>query len=638
MRKSALILLAIIILLSAVIAFFARDRYLERAFESGLELVAGAQVEVDRFHFSLFKLECSWQRLQIANKNNPWFNIIETGPAVFDIEFRPLFWKRVIIKEMRLTAVRSGTRRLTDGSLPQAPEEASAPASEEPGMSERAIAALQKQLGDIPGLNLAALGKNFKIDSLVNLAQIATVQQYQHAREAADSSFNYWQGQLKPDAYTRKVQELEVEIKALQLDKIDDLPSLLAALKKIEQLYQEITTLKKQVEEQYQGLNQAVDHLQQELKDLQTALKADIERVQKLAQLKELEVKDISLILFGKPLVGQVENLLGYVNLGRKYLPTAQKLVASPKVEKPPRFKGQDIHFPFHYRYPRFLIRTAQLSGATAAGDTARAYFLNGLVRGITNEPRIYGRPTRFDVDLARVAGNAYQLAGSLDHTTNIAYDSLWFTAENWALGRLKLAESKYFPQAVRADKGAVKLAGFFIDDQIDLSLNFAATPIYFDYQPNTNKIAEIVRQILSALTALDLQVQLLGQKKDYEFRMQSNVDRVLAQSINNLVQANIQKARLQVENYLQNQVNQSRSQAEGILNKYQQQLLAKMDQARQQVQAKFSELEAKKKELQDRIEAEKDKVKKKTNEQRQQVEDKAKKKLDQLLKKPKNP
>jgi uncharacterized protein (TIGR03545 family) len=385
-------------------------------------------------------------------------------------------------------------------------------------------------------------------------------------------------------------------------------------------------------------LSQAINNLQQELKQLQTALKADIERVQKLAQLKELDVKDISLILFGKPLVGQVEELLGYVNLGRKYLPTAQKLVASPKVAKPPRFKGQDIHFPFHYRYPRFLIRTAQLSGATAAGDTARAYFLNGLVKGVTNEPQIYGRPTRFDLKLARVASNAYNLAGSLDHTTNIACDSLWFSAQNWALGRLKLAESKYFPQAVRADKGAVQLTGFFIDDQIDLNLNFAATPIYFDFNPNTNKIAEIVRQILTALTTLDLQAQLLGQKKDYQFRLKSNVDRVLAQSINNVVQANIQKARLQVENYIQNQISQSRSQAEAILNKYQQQLQAKMEQARQQVLAKFSELEARKKEIQDRIEAEKDKAKKKTGEQRQQIEDKAKKKLDQLFKKPKNP
>ncbi|MBD3289479.1 hypothetical protein GF337_11805, partial [candidate division KSB1 bacterium] len=109
MRKKGLIILLVIIAIFAVIAYFARDIYFERALESAGRAIAGAKVEIDDFDFSLFKMECSWNRLQVADKNNPWYNILETGRAAFDLEVRPLFWKRVIIREMALENVRSGT-------------------------------------------------------------------------------------------------------------------------------------------------------------------------------------------------------------------------------------------------------------------------------------------------------------------------------------------------------------------------------------------------------------------------------------------------------------------------------------------------------------------------------------------------
>jgi len=140
MRKKGIIYLVVIALIIAAIAFFTRDRYLERGLELAIQAVAGAKVEIDNFHFSLFKTAGSWNRIQIADKNNPWRNIIETGRASFDMEARALFWRRIIIQEMMLENVRNGTARKTDGSLPKKfiPE----PTTEEPAFTERVKTAL----------------------------------------------------------------------------------------------------------------------------------------------------------------------------------------------------------------------------------------------------------------------------------------------------------------------------------------------------------------------------------------------------------------------------------------------------------------------------------------------------------------
>jgi len=609
MRKKAIIILIVIIAIFAVFAFFARDRYLERAVERTGELIAGARVEVDNFHFSLFKMTCSWDRLQVANKNNPWYNIVETGKASFVVETRPLFWKRIIIKEMVLQNVINGTKRTSDGSLPKK-EVKQAEQSEKPGMVSKVSAALKKQAGELPVFDLSGLGKKLKVDSLIDVNNLKTVQEYQNLKQTADSVFTFWQAQPKPETYLTRVKGVEDKVKTLRLDEIKDLPSLTSALSKLEDVRKEVKTLKKEVDEKHDNLKQSFNEVQSQYAAIQSGLKEDIDRAKQLAKLKELDVKDVSMLLFGEPVMKQSEKLLSYVSLGRRYLPTAKKALASKKVEKPPRFKGQDIHFPFHYRYPRFLLREAKLSAATAGGDTSRAFFLEGDLFGMTNEPAVYGKPTRFKLELKKVAGNLYDISGSLDHTKTVSHDSLWVSAKNFGLGEVKLKESKYFPKTVQAQKGDVKLAGFFIGDGIDLELNLKAAPIEFFYEKKaSDRISQIVRDVLAGLNQLTLKAELVGDSSDYKLRMNSNVDNLLANQIKKTLEKNLREAQQQVEDYVKAEVDKRRKEVESLIEKNKQILLAEMDKAKQKVQEQYDELEKRKQEVQKRIEEEKKKA-----------------------------
>ncbi|GEM_PF-2512326 len=640
MRKSALILLGVMIIIAILLAYFVRDRLFENAIESGLEMVAGAKVEIDGFHFSIWGLSCSWNRMQIADKADPWKNIIETGPAGFDIEVRPLFWKKFIIREMHLENVRSGTARTTDGSLPPEPEPPEA--SQETSFIDQASASLKSQFGDLPILDLGALGKKLKVDSLINIQNLMTIQKYERLKVYTDSSLQYWDAQLKPAIYQERLQKLETEFKALNLnlDQVKDVATLTMTLNKLNELYKEIVSLKKDIEEKYTGATSLVKDLKTQLADLKGAIKDDIARAQELAKLKDMDVRDISLLLFGQPLIGKVDEVLGYVKLGRKYLPTAQKVFVSKKEPAPPRFKGQDIHFPFHYRYPRFLLRLARLSGANAAGDTARAYFFDGEVRGLTNQPSVYAKPTQFNLDLTRDLGNKYHLAGSLDHIGEIAYDTLWASARDFGLGKINLKSSKYFPEAIQANKGDISFTGYFMADKIALNLDLAASPVNFIFAEtqNAGTIAKIVRDLIVAINDIELNAQFKGQSPTYQLKLNSNIDNILTQKVSSLLKENIAKVRLQIEQFVQTEVDKRRQPLETKFNNFQQSLMAEMEKVKTNMLSRYQEIEAKKKEVEEKIEAEKNKTQKKIDEESKKLQDKARDKLKNMLKRPGTP
>ncbi|MDZ7341573.1 MAG: TIGR03545 family protein [candidate division KSB1 bacterium] len=624
MRKKGIIILIVIALIVAVIAYFARDRYLEKALEYALQSVAGAKVEIDNFHYSLFKAEGSWSHLQIANQNNPWTNLIETGRASFDLEARALFWRRVIIREMVLENVRHGTPRKSDGSLPRKPEPPKKPG--EPDFVDRVKASLQKQLGDVPIFDLSGLGKKMKIDSLINVENLATVQAYLKLKHEADSTFDYWRAQVDTQTYTAQIKVLEDKIKSLKLDKINDIKDVVAIaelIRKVDDIHKDINSLKNDVEGKHKALTQTFADIQGEVKQAQNSLQEDINRAKQLAKLKDLDVKDVGLMLFGSATMQRVEQLLDYVALGRKYLPTAQKLLASntAKVEKPPRLKGQDIHFPFHYRYPRFLIRRANLTAATAAGDTGRAYFFNGTITGLTNEPPVYGRPTQFKLDLMRVDGNRYELAGSLDHRAAVPRDSLWLRAANFGLGKIQLSRQKYLPQAIFAQKGNLSLAGFFIGGDVNLKFDLDASPIQFHFEQEArDKVSQVVREVLSGLTQINLTAQLRNEDNDYKFRLNSNIDNVLANQVKLTLEKNLREAQQQVETFVRTEVDKRRQQVEMVVEKNRKTVYAGIDRVKQRVQAQLDEIEKRKKELEQR---------------KKELEQQAKDKIKSIFKKP---
>lgn len=632
MRKSAMILVAVVAIVVAALIYFTQNRYLERAIESAGEAVIGAKVEVENFDFSFFGLKCSWAHFQVANPNNPWRNLIETGKASFAIEGRPLFWGRVIIDEMILEEVRSGSKRKTDGSLP-------AVEPSENTFIGKATQTIESRIHELSELDFSSVAKTLKIDSLIDPNKLASVQKYNSLHQNIDSTFGLWDKQIKQQNYDEQIRTIRSEIATLRPDSIkNDVVAMAEAIKKLDGIRNQISVLKNDIENKRKALTDNFANIQNDLKDIQNVLQADIEMVKRRAKLQGLEAKDAALVLFGEPVVARIELILSYVEIGREYLPAAEALFASDQVESPPRFEGQDIHFPFHYTYPRFLVKKIRASGMTAAGDSSRGYALEGNIFGLTNEPPVFGKPTRFDLKFFREAGNHYAVRGAFDHVGKTAKDSIWISSDNIRLGRQKLKAGKYFPASLHAERGGVNLTGFFSGDALKINLGFHAAPVSFEYASETqDKIAKIVRDVLANVNKIQLDALVAGEKGNYALSMNSNIDNALSTGVMAALSSNLREAQSKLEAGIYDEVGKHKSAVEAKISHYKQTTFAEVETAQRKVQTELDKVNQYKKDLEARIEVEKKKAEKIIADEKSKLEEKAKTGLKSLLKKKKN-
>lgn len=638
MRKGALILLIVVALLAGLIYFFTQDRYIESALEGVGEAVAGARVEIDNFSFSLFGLRASWDRLQVANRNNPWRNIIETGPASLDFELRPLFWNRVIIEEVSLLEVRSGSKRTTDGTLPAADNDRTR------SLVRSVMSALDLQVVELPSFDVAALGKTLKLDSLINVENLYTVQQFKRLRVQADSSLELWQSQLSAQPYLQRVQDIRQSIDSLQVDQFAerlqqaDLLYLTQTLDRVNAVQSRVTTLRDEIDTRQQALRDDFTGLQNQVQRARGSLQEDIERAKRLASLQGLDVENIATMLFGRTLLDNIERILAFVARARAYMPVAQELFASNEPEAPPRLEGQNIRYPFHYRYPRFLIRKITLSGMTAAGDSTRGYAVNGLITGLTNEPPVLGQPARFQLQVGRQVGNQYELRGTLDHTGKVAHDSLWITARNFGIGRIRLAQHNILPTALELPRGDIALAGRFIGKSIAIDIDLDATSVQFRFADSAQTlIARSLRDVLAGIDRLDLGVRVRGDDGRYTLGVKSNVDNLLAARVKGLVDEKLQDARARLEAQVRAEIDQRQQQVQALIASNQERAGAELAKAEALVREQRERLEAARQQLQTRIDEEKKKAGQLVDEQKKKAEEEAKKALGGLLKKKKD-
>ncbi|RMD93458.1 MAG: hypothetical protein D6814_15635, partial [Calditrichaeota bacterium] len=232
MRKKAIIFLSVFALIVAIFAYFFRDRYIEHTIEHMASNFVGARVELDGFHLSVLHLTCSWQHLQVTDPRDTWKNILETGRAEFSIEPRPLFWRRLVIRQMRLEDVRSGSRRATDGKLPPQ-REAANKRGQKPGLLAKVGQSLKNQLSSLPIFDLSALGKKLNLSGLIDSKQLASMQGYARLKTAVDSSFSHWQTQISDPQIVQQIRELEDETRQLKLQKPKDVAGLTLQIKKI---------------------------------------------------------------------------------------------------------------------------------------------------------------------------------------------------------------------------------------------------------------------------------------------------------------------------------------------------------------------------------------------------------------------
>jgi len=615
MRKGAIYFLVVFAVIAGVTLYFFRARYVERWIESACTEANGAKVEIDNFHFSLFRLTCKFDRLQWTDPKDTWTNLFETGPAEFGVELRPLFWKNFIIREAKISQILLGTKRATSGWVDLPPEE--------PGIFDEITASIEKEIKALPILNLGALKQKINLDSLINVDQLAVAQSVRAMRIDTDTTGAKWQQFIKTYDAPAKIAALQTQVQSLNLQNLKTVDDFTTNLQRANKLRDDVTALRNEITASRKNAEQDFSRLAGKIKNLDNLAAQDFNAAKQKLGVADFNVKDIGKMLFGNPFSGRFTEIMRYVDLGREYLPTAQKLMAINKVENPPRFKGQDIIFPRPFAYPKFLLRHALISGATNA-NSAEALQIKGEIWGITNEPPVYGKPTIFEAQVFKEASNAYQVRAAFDHTTDVAKDTLHLRAANFRLGEVDLKNDKsYLPSRLLANRGAVNatltLSGKDVLGRIEMNINqvdfqFGAT--------TTDAITELIRGVFRPLEQLNVLIDVQGPSNALQLNIGSNLDNIFAARANELIQASFERAQQEIRLRLDQETAKRRQQAEAFLAEKQKFVMTELNKYQTLIDEQLAVVENKKKEIEKRI-----------DEEKKRAAGEAKKKLEKKLK-----
>ncbi len=602
--KGVMALLALAVLMGGVLYLFS-DRFVERRIEGAGAAIVGAKVEVDRLEFSLAGLAIAWARLQVANPNDTWKNWFETGRVAFDLDVLPLLARKVHVREVSVTDMRFGTRRETDGRLPDAG------AGQESEWLRQAKRSLQRRLAEAPILHPGMLKQQFDVDAVVARFDFRAPDRLDSLKAELTAAHARWRTTLAGFDPQRELPKLEAQVNELKSRDINTIEELVAALEQSKRLYDTLKAYRDRMAETKARLAGDLQALQTGFGHADDWIAADYARLHRQINLPDFTPQNVGAMLFGARTVKTVTDWLYYVDLARKYMPVAQRLLQSSKVNRPPRFQGQNIRFPVRRGSPDFLVNQVHISGATNQADTSQVLRVKGEMQGLTSHPRVYGRPLTFALEAGLSAGRGYALTGLIDHTGEIPVERFEARAAAWPLGVWTLSPRPYLPSRMEMDPGDFSGRLTLNGNRIEFALAVEARGVTFAFTDSLMRddpIAALTSKFFRAIDALRLEASVAGEPEALVVRIRSNLDDLLAERLNSLLGQSAKRARQELRTRFDAVVAPRKQEADALFARFQREVVGEINQLESGITKQLAFLDQEQAQLEKRIAQEKKK------------------------------
>jgi len=530
MRWKGFIALAVLVAAWLIVTSLFLDRWIESGLESAGEAIVGAKVEIDGLDFRFSDLSVQWQKLQAADSKQPMRNLLETGRIAFKMSPAALFRKRIVIDEMALEGVRSGTPRTTSGALQKKPPK---PKTGKPDYLDKLKARLKNEVDLLPVMKFdpAAFKKKLNLDSLIAIAAIRTPQRIDSVKKDAAAAVERWDGfarTFRPDEDLKKIQS---DFQGLEPQKIKTIPEALALVEKARSTQKSFKAISDTFSVRQKEIRADVGRLASYPAQADDWIREDYRSVAQKAKLPDLSMRSIAKMLAGGAIVVKADQVLGYYQTVRKYMP---RKTNKPEKKPVPRFKGQDIHYTERHAYPTFLIRRISVSGQAGADTTRAGVMLKGEIFDVTSQPWVIGKPTTVDLsgmtqDLRSVAFQAV-----LDHVTEAASDSFHVRFGNVSLNRVAIPASRYLPAQIQKGKADFNLVLRFKEADFLGRLDMNARDLGFDFNQvqSSDLFVDIVRRVIGQMGLITLDVRAAGKQDNFQFNVNSNIDDLVSQEL----------------------------------------------------------------------------------------------------------
>lgn len=513
------------------------DRILRGTVAEAGTKALGAQLDIDGLTIHTFATTLEMRGVALADPFDSTRNLFEVGRLVVALEPEPLLEKKLVVRQLSIADVRTGTARETPARSVQGG-----------GFAPRALAEVRKFASQfrVPLLSLTP------IDTLKAIAldpsQLRTVQaalalgqQADSARASLDQAFNGLRLQETLDssaAVIARLQSANVRTLGVQgaRNAVTDLRRALAR----------VDSARGRMDRLVGDTRRAIDSLQAGAAALDQVRRDDYQFARGLLRLPSFDAPDIGAALFGHVTIDRFQQAMYWATLARQYAPPG----LLPKEKSGPqraRAAGSTIRFVTPQSHPQFLVQRADVN-VTTAGPQSVTYTL--AVRDVTSEPAIVGRPALFALRRASSGGtvDSLRVTGSVDHLREQPREIVNVHAAGVALPRLAVPS---LPLAMDPGRGSSELRFVLEGNQVTGRWSVRSSNLRWVSDSararRQNTIEALVSRVLTGIDALELTAEISGTLEAPRLAVRSNLDRQVADRLRAIAGEEIAAAQAKV-------------------------------------------------------------------------------------------
>ena len=602
MRKGFIYFILLFFATIFFVFYFFVEKWVESSIETSIESITGAKVEIDNLDIKYFPIEIRWKRMQIANPYNTMTNLIETGDVFFKLDVNQLLRKKIIIDTIQVNGLLLGTKRSTDGALPEKIRKKSTLYLAEKSFTNSYKNLYNNILKNIPLFEFSNLKENFNPDSIIKKLNIKTYYYVDTLKNRINNSVKQWDYVINDFNNSRKeILNRVEEIKKIEVAKLKTPQNIINAITTIDNSINTINNIKSTYENRFNSIESEVKNIIQSVDSVKYYVENDYNNLKKTARLPDITTPNIAPILIGNEVYNKVHQYLSYAEMlnvaVKKYKP-------EPDYEKPERMKGQNIKFPVKGIYPKFLIKEILVAG----GKPGAGIFVGqGKINNITDNQPLINKPLIFSLDGMLTNNRRLILNGLIDRRTNTSLDNYSLTFSHVPVGKIRLGHSNFLPSEITRAFLSTTLNITIHEKNIDLlfSSTFDKIEINFTHQPNSI-IQNIIYNTLKNIDKINVSLRFWNNKDKYDIAFKTDLDEIIANELKKSVGNEIVRLQNQLKAKFDDYVNAKVQELNNIYLEKVKPVEAKIIEYRTLIENQKVILEEKKQELKNKLESEK--------------------------------
>ena len=537
----------------------------EKVLVSSLEGIFGAKAEVSNVRLSLPSSLLKLDRITVANKDAPMYNLFEVEGVKLEFNLLELSRKKVDIEDFTISGIQWGTKRTVSGALPEKEQKKiEKKASTPPAF----VVELTDKIKEEALASLNTLNESFnpKLKLEKTLAELESPGQIEKLELTGTEIAGRW---------SKTVSETEEEIltfagEALELGNTDfsklNFEDPEVSISELRKLLEKVAAVKKQGEILQQralkiksDFESDISTVQAEITNTQTVFNADKERILDACSIvNNYNLDSISSILsetasvmvgnlLGKwePLVSKVSSFV-IQNLKNK----DSKPVKETKKNVIARSKGRTFSFGMNNK-PSFLLENAFFSvGSDPEKDSGSNLYTMLSVKDISSDASLWGKPASA-LCFVYVNGMEFSGEGTADFSDSSAVPVL-IKAD---CGKIPVDFSVPGMEFISGLKG--NLNGNFnvsFDNTGKWTLDFRGTvsqAVLSSGDLGESFFIDLYKQVLAEITTVDLNVVVNGYQTEISsLSVKSDTDKQLVSGVKSVLNSELEKISASMREY----------------------------------------------------------------------------------------